>query len=159
MKSKLTSNFVVYLNGVRKSLSVIAEGFYFFGSVDSSICYNLSFCFITRICRERTSHCVVHTVATFSTLNIYCYLGNNGQGCRQSHSSHDIRYCHVCVSHATMPLCEISPWILRHHQEIFTWGKSCRGVNFIHLHLVPRSKNAWSYTFTPPVRLHGVVLS
>jgi hypothetical protein len=28
-----------------------------------------------------------------------------------------------------------------------------------HLHLVPRSKNALSYTFPPPVRLHGVVLS
>jgi hypothetical protein len=28
-----------------------------------------------------------------------------------------------------------------------------------HLHLVPRSKNAWSYTSTPPLRLHGVVLS
>jgi hypothetical protein len=27
-----------------------------------------------------------------------------------------------------------------------------------HLHLVPRSKNEWSYTSTPPVRLHGVVL-
>jgi len=26
-----------------------------------------------------------------------------------------------------------------------------------HLHLVPRSKNAWSYTYTPLVRLHGVV--
>jgi len=24
---------------------------------------------------------------------------------------------------------------------------------------VPRSKNAWSYTSTPPIRLHGVVLS
>jgi hypothetical protein len=28
-----------------------------------------------------------------------------------------------------------------------------------HLHLVPRSKNAWSYISTPPIRLHGVVLS
>jgi hypothetical protein len=27
------------------------------------------------------------------------------------------------------------------------------------LHLVPRSKNAWSYTATPQVHLHGVVLS
>jgi len=26
-------------------------------------------------------------------------------------------------------------------------------------HLVPRSKNEWSYTPTPPIRLHGVVLS
>jgi hypothetical protein len=28
-----------------------------------------------------------------------------------------------------------------------------------HLHLVPRSKNEWSYIYTPPIRLHGVVLS
>jgi hypothetical protein len=28
-----------------------------------------------------------------------------------------------------------------------------------HLHLVPRSKNEWSYTSTPPIRLHGVMLS
>jgi hypothetical protein len=28
-----------------------------------------------------------------------------------------------------------------------------------HLHLVPRSKNEWSYTFTPPIRLHGVMLN
>jgi hypothetical protein len=27
-----------------------------------------------------------------------------------------------------------------------------------HLHLVPRSKNVWSYTSTPPICLHGVVL-
>jgi hypothetical protein len=26
------------------------------------------------------------------------------------------------------------------------------------LHLVPRSKNAWSYTSTPPTPLHGAVL-
>jgi hypothetical protein len=28
-----------------------------------------------------------------------------------------------------------------------------------HLPLVPKLKNAWSYTSTPPTRLHGVVLS
>jgi len=28
-----------------------------------------------------------------------------------------------------------------------------------HLHLMPGSKNAWSYTSTPPVRLHGVAIS
>jgi hypothetical protein len=28
-----------------------------------------------------------------------------------------------------------------------------------HLHLVPRSKNVWSYIYTPLKRLHGVVLS
>jgi hypothetical protein len=29
----------------------------------------------------------------------------------------------------------------------------------IHFHLVQRSKNEWSYTSTPPIRLHGVVFS
>jgi hypothetical protein len=28
-----------------------------------------------------------------------------------------------------------------------------------HLHLVPRSKNEWSYTFIPPIVFHSVVLS
>jgi len=28
-----------------------------------------------------------------------------------------------------------------------------------HIHLVPRTKNAWSYTSTPPIHLNGVVLS
>jgi hypothetical protein len=28
-----------------------------------------------------------------------------------------------------------------------------------HIHLVPRSKHAWKYTSTPPIRPHGVVLS
>jgi len=28
-----------------------------------------------------------------------------------------------------------------------------------HLNLVPMSKNEWSYTFTPLIHLHGVVLS
>jgi hypothetical protein len=28
-----------------------------------------------------------------------------------------------------------------------------------HLHLLPRPNNEWSYTSTPPIRLHGVVLS
>jgi len=27
------------------------------------------------------------------------------------------------------------------------------------LHLVPRSKNAWSYNSSPPIGLHGVVLN
>jgi hypothetical protein len=39
-------------------------------------------------------------------------------------------------------------------------GVSGRGVKLItHLYLVQRSKNEWSYTSTPPIRLHGVVLS
>jgi hypothetical protein len=33
------------------------------------------------------------------------------------------------------------------------------GVKLTTHHLVPRSKNVWSYTSTLPVRLHGVVLS
>jgi len=37
---------------------------------------------------------------------------------------------------------------------------SGRGVNLTtHLHLVPKSKNVWGYTSTPPIRLHGVMLS
>jgi hypothetical protein len=28
-----------------------------------------------------------------------------------------------------------------------------------HLHLLPRSKNAWSYASTPAIRFHNVVLS
>jgi hypothetical protein len=28
-----------------------------------------------------------------------------------------------------------------------------------HFHLVPGSKNEWNYTSTPPIRLHGVVLT
>jgi len=31
-------------------------------------------------------------------------------------------------------------------------------VNLTHLRPVPRSKNAWSFVPTPPIRLHGVVL-
>jgi hypothetical protein len=38
-------------------------------------------------------------------------------------------------------------------------GDKRRGVKLTtHLHLVPRSKNAWSCTSTLPIRLHGVVL-
>jgi hypothetical protein len=45
-------------------------------------------------------------------------------------------------------------------QGLFPWGYSGPGVKLTtHLHLVPRSKNAWSYTSTPPLRLHSVVLS
>jgi hypothetical protein len=46
------------------------------------------------------------------------------------------------------------------YQGLFPWGQSGRGVKLtIYLHLVPRSKYAWSYTSTPPIRLHGVVLN
>jgi hypothetical protein len=42
----------------------------------------------------------------------------------------------------------------------FPGGKAAGGVKLTtHLYLEPRSKNAWSYTSTPPIRLHGVVLS
>jgi hypothetical protein len=37
--------------------------------------------------------------------------------------------------------------------------KSGRGVMLTaHLHLVPRSKNAWSYTSTSPIHFYGLVL-
>jgi hypothetical protein len=39
-------------------------------------------------------------------------------------------------------------------------GQSGRDVNLTtHLHLVSKSKNAWGYTSTTPIRLYGVVLS
>jgi hypothetical protein len=45
-------------------------------------------------------------------------------------------------------------------RDSFPRGKSGRGVKLTtHLPLVPRSKNEWSYTSTPPICLHGVVLS
>jgi hypothetical protein len=46
------------------------------------------------------------------------------------------------------------------YKRLFHWGQRGRGVKLTtHLHLVPRSKNAWRYTSTPPIRLHYVVLS
>jgi hypothetical protein len=42
----------------------------------------------------------------------------------------------------------------------FRGGQSGRGMNLTtHPHLVPKSKNEWSYTVIPLIRLHGVVLS
>jgi len=38
-------------------------------------------------------------------------------------------------------------------------GSKAVGKLTTHFHLVPRSKNAWGYTSTPPIRLHGAVLS
>jgi hypothetical protein len=40
----------------------------------------------------------------------------------------------------------------------FPGDKAAGAWNWPH-HLVPRSKNEWSYTSTPPIRFHGVVLS
>jgi len=61
-------------------------------------------------------------------------------------------------------------FFLRHHVQTsfgvnpppIQWvqGALSLGVKLItHLHLVLSSKNKWSYTPTPPVRLRGVVLS
>jgi hypothetical protein len=44
------------------------------------------------------------------------------------------------------------------YQGLFPWGYSGRGVKLTTHHLVPWSKNEWSYTCTPLIRLHGVVL-
>jgi hypothetical protein len=44
------------------------------------------------------------------------------------------------------------------YRGLFSWGLSSRGVKLTTLHVVPRSKNAWSYTSTPPIRLYVVVL-
>jgi hypothetical protein len=46
------------------------------------------------------------------------------------------------------------------NQGLFHWGYSSRVVKLTtHFHLVPRSKKELSYISTPPIRLHGVVLS
>jgi len=43
---------------------------------------------------------------------------------------------------------------------LFPWRQSSQGIKLTtHLHLVPRSKNVQSYTSTPPLQIHGVVLS
>jgi hypothetical protein len=53
----------------------------------------------------------------------------------------------------TQPPIQWVPWAL-------SLGIKWPGVNLTtHLHLVPRSKNAWSYTTTPPIHLHGGVFS
>jgi hypothetical protein len=45
------------------------------------------------------------------------------------------------------------------HQGLLPWGWSGRCVKLTtHLHLLPSSKNAWSYIVTPPIRLHDVVI-
>jgi hypothetical protein len=50
--------------------------------------------------------------------------------------------------------------ILYVSKGVFPRGKSGWGVKLTtHPHLVPRSKNAWSYTSTPPIHIHGMVLS
>jgi hypothetical protein len=48
----------------------------------------------------------------------------------------------------------------KHHVgdlSLFVWENNIKMND--HLHPVPRSVNAWSYTSTPPIRLHGMVLS
>jgi len=46
------------------------------------------------------------------------------------------------------------------YQGFFPWGVNGRGMKLTtHLHLVLRSKNEWSYTSTPLIRLFGVVFS
>jgi hypothetical protein len=53
-----------------------------------------------------------------------------------------------------------SPSLLSNgYQGLFPWGVKRPGREADHLRLVPRSKNVWCYTSTPPIRLHGVVLS
>jgi hypothetical protein len=45
------------------------------------------------------------------------------------------------------------------YQGLFPWRQSGRDVKLTtNLHIVPSSKDAWSYTSTPPIRLHGAVL-
>jgi len=57
-------------------------------------------------------------------------------------------------------LCSLPTPLSNGYQGHFPWGQSCRYVNLTtHLDLEPRSKNAWSYTSTLPLCLHGVVLT
>jgi hypothetical protein len=53
------------------------------------------------------------------------------------------------------PIQPLIQWVL----GALSLGVKRPGRESDHLHLVPRSKNAWSYTTTPPIRLHGVILS
>jgi hypothetical protein len=53
------------------------------------------------------------------------------------------------------------PSLLSHGcRGLFPWGLNRLGREADHsVHLEPRSKNAWSYISSPPIRLHGVVFS
>jgi hypothetical protein len=50
---------------------------------------------------------------------------------------------------------------------LICWGENANTIKnsgqgmklTTHLHLVLRSKNVWRYTSTPPIHLHGMVLS
>jgi hypothetical protein len=42
---------------------------------------------------------------------------------------------------------------------VLSLGVKRPGREADHLHIVPRSKNEWSYTSTHPIRLHSMVLS
>jgi hypothetical protein len=53
-----------------------------------------------------------------------------------------------------------SPHLIMWQFLVFLCGYSGWGVKLTtHIHLVPRSRNELSYTSTPPIRLHGVMLS
>jgi hypothetical protein len=45
------------------------------------------------------------------------------------------------------------------YQRVRWFGRNFDVKLTIHLHLVQEIKNAWSYTSTPPIRLHGMVLN
>jgi len=59
-----------------------------------------------------------------------------------------------------------TPVLVRSPKSSNMWARLVLGWNFIrgvklttHLRLVSRLKNGWGCTSTPPIRLHGVVLS
>jgi hypothetical protein len=57
------------------------------------------------------------------------------------------------------PVLGPSSLLSNEYRRLFPWEQIDRGVKLTtHFHLVSRLKNAWRYTFTPPKRLHGVML-
>jgi hypothetical protein len=90
----------------------------------------------------------------------------------------DSNFCHrYLTSYAHKILVHVTPGNFSPHHRVqsvsgthpvsypISTGASSLGVKrpsvklTTHLHLVPRSKNEWSYTSTPLIRLHGVVFS
>jgi hypothetical protein len=100
------------------------------------------FMYIISFLRERESRGTMHTV--FKTQSSILTTSGNFS-------------FHHCVQNGSGANPASYPMDIR---GSFSGGKVCRGVTLTtQLHLVPRSKSEWRYTSTPPIRLHGLVLS
>jgi hypothetical protein len=66
----------------------------------------------------------------------------------------------ICLAVLALTIYVLIDYLMRSILSVFS-SSSCLEYQYTstHLHLEPRSKNEWSYTSTPPIRLHGVVLS